>query len=169
MPVDAKMVVVFKSSLTLITVCGLTVTPRLCHQGGRLKTPLRFAIFITWTLLVAGPAEPQAAQSPGANSITSPGWRELMADMDRMHAGMASVASGGDSDSDFVRLMLPHHQAAIDMAKTELMYGKDPQVRRLAQEIITDQQSEIDLIQLWIKKHADASKRVIQTPALHAG
>jgi len=49
-------------------------------------------------------------------------------------------------------LMLPHHQAAIDMAKTELLYGKDPEMRRLAQEIITDQQVEIELMQRWLKQ-----------------
>jgi uncharacterized protein (DUF305 family) len=48
--------------------------------------------------------------------------------------------------------MLPHHQAAIDMAKTQLLYGKDPQMRRLAQEIITDQQLEIELMQRWLKQ-----------------
>jgi uncharacterized protein (DUF305 family) len=52
----------------------------------------------------------------------------------------------------FVKLMLPHHQAAIDVAKTQLLYGQDPQMRRLAQEIITDQQSEIELMQLWLRQ-----------------
>lgn len=61
---------------------------------------------------------------------------------------MGSIERSGDSSVDFVRLMLPHHQAAIDMARTQLIYGKDPQMRRLAQEIITDQQSEIELMQL---------------------
>jgi hypothetical protein len=81
-----------------------------------------------------------------------PNWAELMGSMDRMHAAMASVKRSGDNDVDFVKLMLPHHRAAIDMAKTELMYGKDPQMRRLAQQIITDQQSEIELMQLWLKQ-----------------
>ena len=80
-------------------------------------------------------------------------WAELMTGMNRMHAAMDSVQQSGDSDVDFVRLMLPHHQAAIDMAKTQLLHGKDPQMRRLAQEIITDQQSEIELMQLWLKQH----------------
>jgi uncharacterized protein (DUF305 family) len=79
-------------------------------------------------------------------------WAELMTDMHKMHAAMGSVERSGDSDVDFVRLMLPHHQAAIDMAKTQLLHGKDPQMRRLAQEIITDQQSEIELMQLWLKQ-----------------
>jgi uncharacterized protein (DUF305 family) len=71
--------------------------------------------------------------------------------MDTMHAAMASAEPSGDSDIDFVTLMLPHHQAAIDMAKAELLYGTDPQMRRLAQEIIADQQSEIDLMHLWLQ------------------
>jgi uncharacterized protein (DUF305 family) len=49
--------------------------------------------------------------------------------------------------------MIPHHQAAIDMAKAQLLYGKNPQMRRLAQEIISDQQSEIELMQLWLKQY----------------
>lgn len=80
-------------------------------------------------------------------------WKEMMASMERMHAAVISMQPSKNSDVDFVRTMLPHHQAAIDMAKTELKYGKDPQIRRLAQEIVTDQQSEIELMQLWLKEH----------------
>ena len=79
-------------------------------------------------------AENNSHESPTANSD----WSELIGSMDKMHIAMSAVARSGNSDVDFVRLMLPHHQAAIDMAKTQLLYGKDPQMRRLAQEIITD-------------------------------
>jgi uncharacterized protein (DUF305 family) len=75
-----------------------------------------------------------------------------------MHAAMASVTRSGNSDVDFVRLMLSHHQAAIDMARAQLVYGKDPQMRRLAQEIIADQQSEIELMQLWLKQRESNQK-----------
>ena len=71
-----------------------------------------------------------------------------------MHDAIASIKSSGDSDVDFVKLMLPHHQAAIDMAKIQLIYAKSPEMRRLAQEIIIDQQSEIQLMQLWLKQHS---------------
>src|SRR4029077_19747823 len=81
-------------------------------------------------------------------------WFELGASMDNMHRAIASIQSSNDADVDFVKLMLPHHQAAIDMAKTQLLFGTDPQMRRLAQEIITDQQSEIELMQLWLKQRA---------------
>jgi uncharacterized protein (DUF305 family) len=79
-------------------------------------------------------------------------WSDLLASMDKMHASMNAAKPSGDGDADFVTLMLPHHQAAIDMAKAELIYGTDPQMRRLAQEIVADQQSEIELMQLWLKR-----------------
>ncbi|HWN99457.1 MAG TPA: DUF305 domain-containing protein [Blastocatellia bacterium] len=81
------------------------------------------------------------------------GWLALQHSMETMHAAMMSETPSGNDDVDFVKLMIPHHQAAIDMAKAQLLYGKDPQLRRLAQEIITDQQSEIELMQLWLKHH----------------
>ena len=89
----------------------------------------------------------------GDRVTSDPDWSDLNAAMERMHTATTSVERSGDSDMDFVRLMLPHHQAAIDMAKAQLLYGKDPQMRRLAQEIITDQQSEIELMQLWLQQH----------------
>ena len=87
---------------------------------------------------------------------------------------LTSFASGGqmsltgDPDRDFVTLMIPHHQGAIDMAKALLLYGKDPQLGRLAQEIITDQQSEIQLMQLWLKQHGASSQNPTQRPGLDA-
>ena len=92
------------------------------------------------------------AHDHGSQTSTDPGWSELIASMDKMHMAMGAIDRSGNSDVDFVRLMLPHHQAALDMAKTQLMYGKDPQMRRLAQEIITDQQLEIELMQRWLKQ-----------------
>jgi len=80
-------------------------------------------------------------------------WAALMKSMETMHATMAAAEPSGNKDADFANLMLPHHQAAVDMAKTELLYGDDPQMRRLAQEIITDQESEIQLMQLWLNRH----------------
>lgn len=67
---------------------------------------------------------------------------ENRAAMDKMADGMA-ITSSGDVDRDFVAMMVPHHQGAIDMAQAELRYGKNEQLRRLAQEIIVTQQQEI--------------------------
>jgi uncharacterized protein (DUF305 family) len=53
------------------------------------------------------------------------------------------VASHGDADADFAAIMIPHHEGAIAMARSELKFGTNPQLRRLAQEIIITQQQEI--------------------------
>ena len=95
---------------------------------------------------------------------------QLMIDAMRlMHRNMHNAEYTGKPDHDFVTMMIPHHQGAIDMAKTILLYGKDPQMRRLAQEIITDQQSEIQLMQLWLKQHDASSQNPTRKPDLDAG
>jgi len=92
-------------------------------------------------------------QNSHVHSGNDSAWSDLTASMEKMNLTMATAKPSGNSDSDFVALMIPHHQAAIEMAKSELLRGNDPQIRRLAQEIITDQQSEIELMQLWSVKH----------------
>jgi uncharacterized protein (DUF305 family) len=74
------------------------------------------------------------------------------ASMKRMDRDMAAALMSGDIDRDFSAMMIPHHQGAIDMAKAELSHGTDPVMRRLAQEILVDQQSEIDAMRLWLTR-----------------
>jgi uncharacterized protein (DUF305 family) len=100
----------------------------------------------------------------GAEAGADPDWRQLLASMDKMRGAMGGIKESGNSDVDFVQLMLPHHQAALDMAKTQLLYGKDEQMRRLAQRIITAQQSEIDLMQRWLKQQEPAQVEINPTP-----
>ena len=107
---------------------------------------------------IASPARQGLPSSQREQNVGAAGL-EMEQAMKKMHAGMASIKASGDDDADFVRYMLLHHQAALDMAKAELTHGKDPQMRRLAQEIVTDQQSEIELMQLWLKRHESSSKK----------
>lgn len=72
---------------------------------------------------------------------------ENNAAMDRMMAGMDAKPTG-DIDRDFVAMMIAHHQGAIEMAQAQLRYGKNEQLRRIAQEIIVDQQQEIAAMRL---------------------
>lgn len=72
---------------------------------------------------------------------------ENAAAMDKMMADM-TVTPTGDVDADFAAMMIPHHQGAIDMALAELRHGKNEQLRRIAQEIVVEQQQEIAAMRL---------------------
>jgi YVTN family beta-propeller protein len=65
-----------------------------------------------------------------------------------MDHDMAAAPMTGDPNHDFSAMMIPHHQGAIEMAKTFLLHGQDAALRRLAQEIIVTQQQEIQVMQL---------------------
>ena len=67
----------------------------------------------------------------------------------RMHAAMA-IAASGDIDRDFMRMMIPHHQGAIDMALLQLKYGRDEKLKRLAQSIIVEQGQEIAYMRMLL-------------------
>ena len=73
--------------------------------------------------------------------------------MDAMHGEMMAGIADPVPDMAFARGMLAHHVGAVDMAKTQLKYGKDAEMRKLAQEIIDAQQSEIEQMQSWITAH----------------
>jgi len=114
---------------------------------------LRLLIPLALVPAFAAPATQQTAHAPGGVTANAPYWDGLMESMTRMHAAMSSTRPSADADTDFIALMLPHHQAAIDMARIQLTFGKDPQLRRLAQEIVTDQESEIQLMKLWRQQY----------------
>nr|WP_292837967.1 DUF305 domain-containing protein [Mesorhizobium sp.] len=83
----------------------------------------------------------------------SPSTEAYKAAMDKMHADMMGTAYTGDADADFVRGMIPHHQGAIDMARIVLEHGKDPEIRKLAEAVVTAQEAEIKEMQDWLKAH----------------
>jgi uncharacterized protein (DUF305 family) len=82
----------------------------------------------------------------------APSTAAYRAAMAKMHKDM-DIPYSGNADRDFVTGMIPHHQGAIDMAKIELQYGKDPELRRLAQEVVAAQQKEIAFMRQWLAKH----------------
>jgi uncharacterized protein (DUF305 family) len=86
--------------------------------------------------------------------------------MDKMMADMA-VHPSGDADADFVAMMVPHHQGAIDMASAELLYGHNQQLIRVAQGIIVEEMQEIAAMRLALGQKAHPSWVVQPQPMLH--
>jgi len=94
--------------------------------------------------------------SAGNVSRKGPYLVENDAAMKKMMSDMA-ITPTGDIDLDFVAMMVPHHQGAIDMAVAVLRHGRNPQIRRLAQEIIVTQQQEIAAMRLAVGQPVPAS------------
>ena len=110
-----------------------------------------------------------AASAPGNDSPSTAAYRAIN---NQMHAGMGTQFTG-HADVDFMRGMIPHHQAAIDMAKVALQYGKDQGVRTLAQEVVTAQESEVTLMNKWLtenpKQATGSSANDASTAAYRSG
>lgn len=113
--------------------------------------PLLHLLFATTLALEAG------AAFAAVTNTEKPYLVEVNAAMDRMMKAMM-VSPTGDVDADFVTMMQPHHQGAIDMAVAELRYGKNEQLKRIAQEIIVDQQQEIAAMRLALGQPLPASQ-----------
>ncbi len=93
---------------------------------------------------------PGMAMPSGGNAAAR---APMMAAMDKMSRDMAAAPVTGDADQDFVAMMIPHHQGAIDMARYELANGKDPAMRKLARDIVAAQDREIAAMKAWQAKH----------------
>ena len=107
-----------------------------------------------------------AAASAGAASAQDANMRfkaENDAAMARMMAGMA-ITPSKSVDRDFAEMMIAHHQGAIDMAEAELRHGQNEQLRRIAQEIIVDQQQEIAAMRLALGDPPPPSKAAPTAP-----
>ena len=120
------------------------------------------------TLLMAGGILGGGMMMRAGHAETAPGGFDAMMaqSMARMHADMA-VSPSGDPDRDFAAMMIPHHQGAIEMAKAELAYGRDPVLRRLAQGIIVEQAQEIEVMRRALAERPVAQTPPSQPPAHH--
>ena len=127
-----------------------------------------FVAFALPSLVLAHEAHPVAAPSVAHSADERAFLQENDAAMTKMMNDMAAKPTG-DIDRDFVAMMNPHHQGAIDMAVIELRYGKNEQLRRIAQEIIVDQMQEIAAMKLAIGEPAtDTTPAPTQPPSVPA-
>ena len=130
-------------------------------MGTRKTGTVALALFLAVSLSRAQPTHQHETSPPQGvplPSITSGRFTSLMMRaMERMHRDMSIVPSG-DPDRDFAAMMIPHHQGAVDMAKIELQFGKNPVLRRLAQGIVVEQLQEIEVMQRELRQLPAASK-----------
>jgi uncharacterized protein (DUF305 family) len=127
-------------ALALSFVATLLVQPVFAQQAG---TPEQ-ASSAAMSGMAGGQVQSLGKSSPADQAMT--------AGMAKMNQAMSAAPMTGDPDRDFVAMMMPHHQGAIDMARVELQYGKDPELRRLASGI-TAQQREIQEMRRWQAEH----------------
>ena len=106
-----------------------------------------------------------SANTTDTTGAEEPFLAENAAAMDKMMADM-EVKPTGDIEADFTAMMIPHHQGAINMAVAYLRYGKNPQLRRLAQEIVVEQQQEITAMRLALGQPLPPSAPAPTQPTL---
>ncbi len=113
----------------------------------------RASLLVPVFMLTTAQAMP-ALQLGTAPTGASPSTDAYRAAMNTMSHGMA-IPYTGDADKDFVDGMIPHYRGAVAMAQVGLKYGKDPQMRKLAQNIIASQNKEIASMKAWQVKHEE--------------
>lgn len=135
------------------------MSPAFRSFDGAKMAAIAGAFLAAVTLLVACSEKSQsladyitaicAAHFRDASRAEMPFLTDNVAAMSKMMVDMG-ITPSGDVDRDFVAMMVPHHQGAIDMAQAELRYGRNEQLRRMAQEIIVTQQQEIAAMRLAV-------------------
>jgi uncharacterized protein (DUF305 family) len=129
-------------------LCAMRAISALCVFSG---------LTLAFTNQMAHAEQPAAMQSMNMSgsehAAHGDSTQAFKAADDKMMHDMSAPEYTGDADRDFVAHMIPHHQGAIEMAQVELKYGKDPELKRLAREIIKAQHDEIAFMHRWQAKH----------------
>ncbi|WP_062222141.1 DUF305 domain-containing protein [Aureimonas sp. D3] len=108
---------------------------------------------IALSVLLAVTSVPAFAQDHSAHSgAHSEASQAYMQAMKRMDADMSAMPMSGQPGVDFARMMIPHHQSAIDMANAYLASGEnDPTIRKIAEDVVASQEREIGELRDWLK------------------
>ena len=124
----------------------MTIDRRAAHSAALaiIAAPLLWAA----PSLAQGASQSATGQGAAAQGATA-GYH---AAMEKMNREMAAEAPSGNADRDFASMMAKHHQAAIDMARVELAHGRDPEMRKVAEEVVQKQQQEIAQLRTWLSR-----------------
>jgi hypothetical protein len=133
-----------KRAITLATTASVAATSLALAHGPSASYHLHGAVPVQYVV-----DRPDMSREEPFLSENDAAMNKMMADM--------TVKPTGDVDRDFVAMMVPHHQGAIDMAKAVLRYGRNEQIRRVAQEIVVTQQQEIVAMRLAVGEQLPAS------------
>lgn len=130
-----------------------------CHTGVRMLHHVLLTFLLSITAMTANAQDhdhaPRSAGSPAPFiASTAKPFPVLMRDaMAIMDEGMRRAPMTGSPDHDFASMMIAHHEGAVNMAEALLLYSQDPELRNLAQGIITEQQNEIRIMQAWLERY----------------
>lgn len=113
---------------------------------------LSLAVLLTSVFVLSSPVTYGDMQMDHHNSISA-ATKAYMRAMDKMHKPMMKGVEHSNPDIAFVKGMIAHHKGAVEMAKIELKYGKDPELRKLAEAIIRAQNTELRFMRAWLKKN----------------
>ncbi|MGI8569122.1 MAG: DUF305 domain-containing protein [Methylocella sp.] len=112
-------------------------------------------------MLVAAPAlafaqnaQPDSMHGMDMKGTISPATKDYIQSMQGMQDAMKGMTPTNDPNKDFVMMMKPHHQAAVEMAEIYLKYGTDPMLTKMAKDIISSQKKEIAEMNAWQAAHA---------------
>jgi uncharacterized protein (DUF305 family) len=97
--------------------------------------------------------EPHLAGQPPRVQNEAPSTTDYKAATEKVTTATEDQVYSGNADRDFITGIMPHQQGIADIAKVELQYGKDPDIRKLAQSILDEQQRQLALMQAWQAKH----------------
>ena len=132
-----------------------------CNMDNILGLKRNLTTSLIFTVL-ALPVWSLAQSAPMAKESHMDTSKDMSHKMDSMDEKMKSMPMSGDVDYDFAMMMRIHHQGALDMAKSELDNGKNPEMRTMAKKIIAAQKKEIAQFDKWIAKH----KKMDSMPAI---
>jgi len=119
-----------------------------------LTAHLSSAVLVAAALVGDAWAQTSPSQpGPAAREADAPSTDAYRVANRTMIQGKTNSPYTGDADYDFVAQMTPHTQVAVDLAKVELQYGADPELRKVAQGIVYSQQAQLNFMRTWIQTH----------------